>query len=111
MTDDLTDHASNRHAASEPELQPTHEELLAAHLPPQEREQPDPVLQLSVGRAGAGSITLVAVVAAIVIAVVFYGLNSPAPTSEHAPASPAASSAAPAAGGGSGAASGAAAHP
>jgi hypothetical protein len=105
------DHASNAHrvvshdAAAQP--QATHEELLAARLPPQERNQPDPVLQLSVGRLGAGWITLVAVLAVIIIAVVLYGLNSPAPA-EHATAPAAASNAAsaPAAGGGSGTASG-----
>jgi hypothetical protein len=59
------------------------------------KEQPDPALQLSVGRVGAGSLTLVAVVGAIILAVVLYGLNSPAPNTA-APAGPAS---APAAGG------------
>jgi len=54
----------------------THEERLAAKLPPQEARQPDPILQLSVGRLGAGSITLVAVIVAVILGVVFYGLNS-----------------------------------
>jgi hypothetical protein len=65
----------------------THEEMLAAKLPPQETEQPDPMMQLSVGRMGAGSVTLAAVFGAIILAVVFYGLNSPAPNTA-APASP-----------------------
>jgi hypothetical protein len=51
-------------------------------LPPQERRQPDPSLQLSVGRVGAGGITLVAVLCAIIIAVVLWGLNSPAPNTQ-----------------------------
>lgn len=65
--------------AEKPPRNATHEELLAAKLPPQETEQPDPGLQLSVGRVGAGSITLVAVVCAVILAVVLYGLNSPGP--------------------------------
>ena len=74
---------------------PTHEEVLAARLPPQVKEQPDPMLQLSVGRVGAGSLTLVGIVAAVILAVVLYGLNSPAPNTA-APSSP---PSAPAAGG------------
>jgi hypothetical protein len=70
-----------------------HEESLAANLPPQESHQPDPILQLSVGRLGAGSITLVAVVAAVILAVVFYGLNSPAPDAQSVGAPKSASSA------------------
>ncbi len=73
----------------------THEEILAAKLPPQVKEQPDPMLQLSVGRVGAGSLTLVGVVAAIILGVVLYGLDSPTPNA-GAPTSPAS---APAAGG------------
>jgi hypothetical protein len=61
---------------------PTAEERLAANLPHQERKQPDPALQLSVGRVGAGGITLVAVACAIIIAVVLWGLNSPAPNAQ-----------------------------
>ncbi len=92
MADDgNTEHVSSHHAAAAPQPQPTHEEMLAARLPPQERQQPDPVLQLSVGRLGAGSVTLVAIAAAIIIAVVLYGLNSPAPSAEHATAPAAAS--------------------
>lgn len=75
---------------------PTSEERLAAKLPPQETNQPDPILQLSVGHLGAGSMTLVAIAAAIILGVVLYGLNGPAPNT----ASPAvATSAAPQAGG------------
>jgi hypothetical protein len=71
----------------------TQEEVLAAKLPPTETEQPDPMLQMSVGRMGAGSITLATVAAAVVLAVVLYGLNSPTPNSaapNSAPAAPAA---------------------
>jgi hypothetical protein len=78
----------------------THEEILAAKLPPQVKEQPDPMLQLSVGRVGAGSLTLVGVVAAIILGVVLYGLNSPAPNA----GAPASAASAPAAGGKTGAA-------
>jgi hypothetical protein len=66
----------------------THEEALAERLPPLETEQPDPVLQLSVGRLGAGSVTLAAIAAAAILAVVLYGLNTPAPSANdvHGPA-------------------------
>jgi len=77
----------------------THEERLADRLPAQERNQPDPVLQLSVGRLGAGPIALVAIIAAIILAVVFYGLNSPAPNT-HDVATPKTAASAPAAAGG-----------
>ena len=61
---------------------PSAEERLAANLTPPERDQPDPSLQLSVGRVGAGGITLVAVLCAIIIGVVLWGLNSPAPNAQ-----------------------------
>jgi hypothetical protein len=70
--------------AGKPRHEPTHEELLAAKLPPQVTNQPDPAMQLSVGRMGGGAITLVAVVSAIILGVVLYGLNSPAPTATGA---------------------------
>lgn len=60
----------------------TADEPLAASVPPQERDQPDPSLQLSVGRVGAGGITLVALFCAIIIAVVLWGLNSPTPNAQ-----------------------------
>jgi hypothetical protein len=56
-----------------------------------ERHQPDPALQLSTGWIGASGITLVALAAAIILGIVFYGLNRRA-HNETAP-SPAASSA------------------
>ena len=61
---------------------PTAEERLAANLPPQERQQSDPALRLSVGRVGTGGIALVAVACAIIIAVVLWGLNSPVPNAK-----------------------------
>jgi hypothetical protein len=64
------------------------EEHLAASLPPQERRQPDPALQLSVGRLGGGAVTLVAVVAAFILAVVLYGLNSPGPHTQDVGTAP-----------------------
>jgi len=71
-----------------PGQEPTHEERLAARLPIAETNQPDPMLQISVGRVGAGSITLVGIIAAIVLGVVFYGLNSPAPNVQDAAMTP-----------------------
>lgn len=58
---------------------PDAEERLAASLPLDERDQPDPELELSYGRTGAGGITLAAVLCALIIGVVLWGLNSPAP--------------------------------
>ncbi len=80
----------------------TPEERLAASLPPHERKQPDPALQLSVGRIGAGGITLMAVVAAFILAVVLYGLNSAGPNAQNVGAPPKVAPA-PQAGGASGA--------
>ena len=54
------------------------------NLPRHERNQPDPAMQLSVGRVGTGGITLVALVCAIIIGVVLWGLNSPAPNARDA---------------------------
>lgn len=87
-------------ASPQPGSGPSHEDILVANLPPQETRQPDPVLQLSVGRLGAGSITLVAILAVIILSVVFYGLNSPAPNAQDV-GTPASTASAPAAGGGS----------
>jgi hypothetical protein len=74
------------------------EEHLSASLPPQEGRQPDPALQLSVGRLGGGAITLVAVVAAFILAVVLYGLNSPGPNTQDVGTPPKTAAAAQAAG-------------
>ena len=60
----------------------TAEETAAANVAPQERQQPDPALQLSVGRVGAGIVALVAVVCAFIVGVVLWGLNSPAPNAQ-----------------------------
>lgn len=84
--------------AQRPHHDATHEELLAARLPPTETEQPDPMMQLSVGRVGAGSVTLAALVGAVILAVVLYGLNSPAPnagTPANAPPAAAAGASSP----------------
>ena len=75
---------------------------MAANLPPQERRQPDPALQLSVGRLGGGAVALAAVVAAFILAVVFYGLNSAAPDAQDV-GTPSNVAAAPQAGGAPGA--------
>jgi hypothetical protein len=44
-------------------------------IPEQEKHQPDPMLQMSVGRMGGTATTLAAVVATLVLGVVLYGLN------------------------------------
>jgi hypothetical protein len=48
---------------------------LRAKLPTQVKEQPDPFLQMSTGRVGAGGITLAACIVVLVLGVVLYGLN------------------------------------
>jgi negative regulator of sigma E activity len=63
-------------------------------LPPTETQQPDPLLQITTGRVNAGGITIAAVVVAVIVGVVFYGLNSrtestvapPSTTAAHQPA-------------------------
>jgi hypothetical protein len=63
-----------------------------------EKHQPDPMLQMSAGRLGPGALALAAVVIAVILGVVFYGLNDRA--AEHpAVASAPAPSMNPAAGG------------
>jgi hypothetical protein len=56
-------------------------------LPVTETQQPDPLLQTSTGRMGAGGIAIAAVVMAIVLGVVLYGLNDRG-TGESATAPP-----------------------
>jgi hypothetical protein len=86
---------SDRHASGT-----TGDDKLSQELPIPVKEQPDPMLQMSTGRMGAGALTLVAIVAVFILAVVFYGLNSG--TGGSGTTSPVSSSA-PAAGGRSGA--------
>jgi hypothetical protein len=59
----------------------------ATELPIQEIQQPDPMLQITTGRIGAGGLSLLALVIAVIVGVVFYGLNSGL-TPEHAAATP-----------------------
>jgi hypothetical protein len=68
-------------------------------LPMTESQQPDPMLQLTTGRMGAGGITLVACAAALILGVVLYGLNT---GTETASTSAASHSSQPQAAGGSG---------
>jgi hypothetical protein len=75
-------------------------------IPVQEREQPDPMLQITTGRTGAGGITLLACAVAFILAIVFYGLNSRGGAEHMAaapPAPPAAQSSSPPAAGKGGA--------
>jgi hypothetical protein len=65
-------------ASDQPTSGQTAEQALAAKLPVQEKDQPDPLPRMSGGRLSAGGITLVMVAAAAVLGIVFYGLNSPA---------------------------------
>lgn len=70
---------------------------LRASLPTQVKEQPDPFLQMTTGRMGVGGITIFAIVAVVILSVVFYGLNghgggasppaaAPSPTASSSPA-------------------------
>jgi hypothetical protein len=40
-----------------------------------EKNQPDPMLQMSTGRMGSGGISLLALAVVVILAFVFYGLN------------------------------------
>jgi hypothetical protein len=72
--------------------------------PVQEKLQPDPMLGLGRRRVQAGGLALAAIVAAAILYVVLYGLNSPNPPNHPAALPPPAQSAKPQAGGNSGAA-------
>lgn len=73
---------------------------LRASMPTQEKEQPDPFLQMTTGRMGVGGITLFALIAVAILSVVLYGLNGHGTrTSPPAPSASATVSGAPAAGG------------
>jgi hypothetical protein len=61
----------------------TPEQKLATSLPLYEIEQPDPA-QLSEGEMGLGSITLGAIAIAVILGVVFYGLNATPPAPQAA---------------------------
>jgi hypothetical protein len=73
----------------------------ATALPPQEAAQPDPVLRLSFGKLGGGTLALVAAICAVILGIVFYGLNGPI-RNEQTAGAPMAASPAPAARGKSG---------
>jgi hypothetical protein len=61
----------------------------APEIPIQEKEQPDPFLQMSTEqRIGAGGLTLFAIAIVVVLSIVFYGLNGPNRGNEAASASP-----------------------
>ena len=46
----------------------------------QEREQPDPALQMSTGRVGVAGWAIFAVIAVVILTAVLYGLNGPSET-------------------------------
>jgi hypothetical protein len=50
-----------------------------------EARQPDPMLQLSVGRIGAGGLSLIALVVVVILVVVFFGLNVGGPSGSTPP--------------------------
>ncbi len=80
MVDENLTPASPASPSTDRERDPT-------ELPAQVTEQPDPMLQMSTGRMGAGGVTLVAIAIAAIIGLVLWGLNSRAPT-EHTVAAP-----------------------
>jgi hypothetical protein len=57
------------------------ERRLESQLPREERQQPDPALQLSTGRLGAAGWAIFAVIGIFVLTVVLWGLNGPSETS------------------------------
>ncbi len=72
---------------------------LRATLPAPVKEQPDPFLEMSTGQSSIGGITLFALAAVVILAVVLYGLNEPSGVaSTSAAPSSVAQSSAPAAG-------------
>ena len=81
---------------------PSVEHPPATPLPIMEAQQPDPMMQT--GRLGAVGISIAAVVVAIVLGVVLYGLNEHTADNTAAPPSTTAAGQNPAAGGNSGAA-------
>ena len=64
------------------------ESALEAGLSTQEKHQPDPMLQITTGRMGAGGVALVAVAAAVILGFVFYGLNGGASSQQTAAVPP-----------------------
>ena len=57
-------------------------------LPTQEKEQPDPFLQMSTAeQVGASGFTVFAIAIVVILGVVFYGLNGPARGDKTAPPS------------------------
>jgi hypothetical protein len=54
-----------------------HDAALRATLPTPVKEQPDPLLQMSTGKTSVGGMTLFALAAVVILAVVLYGLNAP----------------------------------
>ena len=56
----------------------------APRLPPQESNQPDPLLQLSIGNRRGGAVALIALICIVIIGVVLYGLNGPTPETHKA---------------------------
>jgi uncharacterized protein HemX len=99
---------SNEHMSASPRADRTTTEnsdrdrINAANLPSEEAHQPDPMLQMTTGRMGAGGLTLIAIVVAAILGIVLYGLNSGG-TAEQTATAPT-HAAQPAAGGKSGAA-------
>ena len=59
-------------------------------MPTEEKNQPDPMLQISIGAAGAGGIALVALASAVILGIVLYGLNAGGGAEQAASTPPAA---------------------
>lgn len=74
--------------ANQPLSRAVRDDELRPDLPPTIKEQPDPFLQMSSERMGAGGITLITLAAAIILGVVLFGLNSAVTTRARAPLSP-----------------------
>ena len=98
----MSDENMIRRPKQRPSTSPESERPGAAGLPTQEAHQPDPMLQMSTGWVGASGITLVALAIAVILGIVFYGLNGRETTQRTAaapPNPPAVQSTRPAAGG------------
>jgi hypothetical protein len=91
----MPDPSSTEARSSDPEREP------AMQMPITETQQPDPLLQTSTGRMGAGGVTLAAIVVAMILGVVLYGLNDRT-TAQSTAAAPSTTAGQPPPAGGSG---------
>jgi hypothetical protein len=91
MANDNVPHTTSGPANAPPvdrnRSQPGQSSPITEHAPDPlqlEEKQPDPMLQVSAGRVSAGGITLLALVVAAILGVVFFGAQAPAHSTQPA---------------------------